>query len=66
MGGPVDTSSGVIGFVAAEAELVPTELVAVTLPVEAMSFVSPETVIGDEVTPYSRLASSRSRACTPF
>ena len=33
MGRPVDVSSGVIGSVAADAELVPTELVAVTVQV---------------------------------
>ena len=33
MGSPADVSSGVMGSVAAEAELVPTELVAVTVHV---------------------------------
>ena len=33
MGRPVDASSGVIGSVAAEVELVPTEFVAVTVQV---------------------------------
>ena len=42
-------SSGVIGSVAAEAELVPTEFVTVTVQVQATSLVNPETVIGDEV-----------------
>ena len=46
---PVDASSGVIGSVAAEAELVPTEFVAVTVQVWATSLVNPETVITDEV-----------------
>ena len=35
--------------VVAEAGLVPTEFVAVTVKVEATSLVNPETVIGDEV-----------------
>ena len=46
---PVAVSSGVIGAVAAEAELVPTEFVAVTVQVWATSLVNPETVITDEV-----------------
>ena len=49
MGNPVDASSGVIGSVAAEAELVPTEFVAVTEQVYATPLVNPETVIGDDV-----------------
>ena len=38
-----------IGAVAAEAELVPTESVAVTVWMQATALVNPETVIGDEV-----------------
>ena len=49
MGRPVEEASGVIGSVAVEAELVPTEFVAVTVQVWATSLVNPETVIGDEV-----------------
>ena len=50
MGRPPPTcSSRVIGAVAAEAELVPTEFVAVTVQVEATPLVNPEPVMGDEV-----------------
>ena len=49
MGRPEDVASGVIGVVAAEAELVPTEFLAVTVQVWATSLVNPETVIGDEM-----------------
>ena len=52
MGRPVAAASGVIGAVAAEAELVPTEFVAVTVQMYATSLVNPETVIvGEALVP---------------
>ena len=47
MGSPLITSSGVIRSVASEAELVPAELVAVTVNVYAVPLVSPVTVQGE-------------------
>ena len=59
-------SSGVVGLVAADAELVPTEFVAVTVQVYVASFVNPETVMGDEVLePLTELAPSVQVAAYP-
>ena len=47
IGKPVGSASGVIGSVLAEAELVPTEFITLTVQVWATSFFRPETVILD-------------------
>ena len=49
VGAPGAMAAGVTADDALEAVLVPTELVAVTVKVYAVPFVSPVTVIGDDV-----------------